>query len=765
MKPNPNAALQFLNALDPNAKTFNLRSLVESANAIGQPKNYNNFPLSKITKLLEDCASRGHSLYVVVNEGGQQARYIRRIRALFIDLDRKEFASDSEFEIAVRRVMEGRLNDGEAAPDDWPQCSAVVRSGGGYHLYWFVDDCELPEFTSHQLSLALQYKGDPSCSDLPRIMRLPGSIHFKKDPFLVELSFCQRELRHTTAGLVSEFGLEAPVQRDHRPKEASSSRSSGASDPVLRWLEDHPEFLKPGGRCGPDAPVDVICPNVASGLVTHSQPDSATSTSYFPEGLNGKTRGFKCFHSHCVDLKLRSFLAHIGYETNCPPFETDDGLTCRFVEWLDGRAIFSRSTWYVWNGSFWKPGESTVKLLLKQFADETSRQVAAEDGILAGGGNAAAKRRLKAAYSLLSEARQAQILKGSATLLLVDADLLDCAPDLLNVPNGAVDLTNGILLRPDPTNYSTLSASVTYDPLAESPRWEIFLSEIFCNNTALIDYFQRFIGYCLTGHMREEVMVVGFGMGANGKSVLAEIVRQVFGSYAITADPSLILSARSTAGSATPETARLAAKRLCLLNESKAGDRLDDGMVKKLVSTEMMTARPLYKDPFEFKPTAKLFLRTNHRPAVRDDTEGMWRRIHLVPFAAFFSPDKRDIHLMKTLQAELPGILAWAVRGSIEWYKRGLQPPAVVREATDTYRGDQDLFGAWFQDRTEPGSFTSSAALLDDYVRYAGLRISPNPVEFANRLKSLGAEPRRMPDCRGYKLALRPAGHDGHDLV
>lgn len=754
-------AVRFLRALDPYTSTFNLRSFPDKSSGDRRARSHSAIKLGDVSALVEECEAKELGLFLVVNDGGQTTAEIKRVRALFVDIDRKDFGSDEECEAAMRQAHEGRGSPDEPIPNGWPHCSLVVRSGGGgFHLYWIVDDCPLDRFTSVQKALARKFSADLTCTDLPRVMRLPGSVHMKGHSTRVELVKSAPERRYALSDLLLQLELATDVEDPQIVGESPRCHEDPADDPVFACLLANPQFLKEGGRRRPNSPVDVVCPNEDR----HSLPDSISSTVYMPHGMNGIPRGFHCSHSHCIGLTLGDFLHNIGYDIECPEFNSDDGLACRFVDWLNGRVMYSRGHWYIWDRSHWRMDEGAVRRLLKEFAHALSRKVLRSDGHAAGRGDSAAGRRLRTALALLNEPRQGQVLKSAATMLLVGSESLDQTPDLLTVPNGSVNLATGELSSAVPSDYSTLCAGVAYDPSATSPRWDQFLNEVFLGNQEIVQFVQRFIGYCLTGHMREEVMVVGYGHGANGKSVLAEVLRDIFGGYAVTADPSLITSSRVNAGSATPDSARLAGKRFCLLNESKVGDRIDDGMVKKLVSTEKMVARALYRDPFEFYPTAKLFLRTNHRPLIRDDSEGMWRRLYLLPFGAHFPEASRDLQLLSKLRSEKAGILASAVRGAMEWYRIGLRPPAAITEASNTYRSDQDEFGAWFQDRTEPGEFTATAALIDDYLAYTGGRSKPAVPLFSSRLKESGAVAHRRQHARGFRLALKPPGNDAGDL-
>jgi putative DNA primase/helicase len=143
------------------------------------------------------------------------------------------------------------------------------------------------------------------------------------------------------------------------------------------------------------------------------------------------------------------------------------------------------------------------------------------------------------------------------------------------------------------------------------------------------------------------------------------------------------------------DVARLMGARFVSASESGDGRRLDEELIKRISGGDRMSARFLHHDWFEFYPVLKLWLAANHKPTIRGTDHGIWRRIHLIPFTVTFPPSKQDRKLMSKLHAEASGILAWAVRGCLEWQRSGLQPPQVVQDATEEYRTEMDTFGTF----------------------------------------------------------------------
>ena len=233
----------------------------------------------------------------------------------------------------------------------------------------------------------------------------------------------------------------------------------------------------------------------------------------------------------------------------------------------------------------------------------------------------------------------------------------------------------------------------------------------------LVSYLQRVLGYAISGYTDEQVLFFLYGTGANGKSTLLNVLRHLLGPAHCFNLPAETIAARQQRGGATPELARLPGARVVLTNEIEDGSFLAESLVKQMTGGDAMIARNLYQPPFEFTPQFKLFMAANHMPVVRGTDYGIWRRIHLVPFAVTIRPDERDPNLPSKLISELPGILNWALEGYRQWRKRGLDPPEGVVEAVREYREEMDVLGQWLEVCCEIGE-TFEIAAADAYSSY-----------------------------------------------
>lgn len=198
----------------------------------------------------------------------------------------------------------------------------------------------------------------------------------------------------------------------------------------------------------------------------------------------------------------------------------------------------------------------------------------------------------------------------------------------------------------------------------------------------------------------------------------------------------------------------LCGARLVSINETQSGDRLDEQIVKTLAGREMVSARFLHKEFFEFWPTAKPWLRTNHKPIITGEDDGIWRRLHLIPFARKFSEDERDPWLESKLLNERDGILAWMVQGCLEWKRHKLKQSPSVRRESATYRKESDLLGEFLDEVTKADQEAreEQSILFDAYRRWhdANGTRPGSKTTFTKKLAERGIEATKSNGVRYY---------------
>jgi putative DNA primase/helicase len=417
----------------------------------------------------------------------------------------------------------------------------------------------------------------------------------------------------------------------------------------------------------------------------------------------------------------------------------------------------SREKWLVWNGRYWAKDETGEA---DRAAVDTARQI-----LLAATRIEDEEARKKAVgwafHSESAHGRRAMLSSAQtqASLATIATDY-DRDQFLFNVGNGTLDLRTGKLRACDPNDLITKATHVPYDPRAVCPRWDLFLKEIFAGDTQLISFVQRAVGYSLSGDVREQCLFILQGGGANGKSTFLELILKLAGGYgAITSFSTFLI--QHNPGTPRNDVARLHGARLVKAAESQKQAALDEATVKEVTGGDTIAARFLFKEFFEYRPQFKIWLATNHRPLIQGTDNAIWRRLRLIPFTQQFTGRQRDPKLREKLEAELPGILAWAVLGCLEWQRIGLGTSSVVEKATLSYRRESDHFGRFLNERctNRTTDQTTGKELFDAYVEWcerAGEKPEANN-SFAKALADRGLKKKRTSKGVVYAgVGLRP---------
>jgi putative DNA primase/helicase len=391
---------------------------------------------------------------------------------------------------------------------------------------------------------------------------------------------------------------------------------------------------------------------------------------------------------------------------------TDQANANRLVNAFGRQVLVAAGRWHVWDGKRWAADEADVYrygCMLSDLIRAEASTVLAKASLL---GDLAAKVKAQGVAEALGKWAQRSEMKATIEaaiglakkMLTVDESLLDRDPFALNCLNGIVDLRTGIVRKHDPDELITKLVGVKYVVEAVCPVWDRVLLQITREEgsaTPIAAYLQRWFGYCLTGSVIEQVFVVHWGSGSNGKSTVLGVMAETMGDYASTAPPGLM--AQSKSDRHPTEIAALMGRRMVTSHESSEGVVLREDFIKQATGDDRLEARFMRGDFFGFEPTHKLQLLTNHKPQVKGTDPGIWRRVQLVPYLASFGTEGqvlagthtgvRDVGLVERLRSELEGILAWRVRGAVEWAAGGLQPPSAVLVASEAYKQEQDRVG------------------------------------------------------------------------
>ncbi|MFD3775147.1 phage/plasmid primase, P4 family [Streptomyces sp. NPDC058612] len=350
--------------------------------------------------------------------------------------------------------------------------------------------------------------------------------------------------------------------------------------------------------------------------------------------------------------------------------------------------------WYHWNQYRWKRtgGE---KAAVWAAGDMAEQMPASDPAALYTDRDLAAHRR----RSMSTPGIKAMLTQAKASpALALDPDVLDGDPYALCTPGGVVDLHTGLLRKPDPERDMHSRATSVAPEAMPTPRWHRFLQDTFgedAKGKETIHFLHLLLGYSITGDVGAQVLPFLYGTGANGKSVLLDVMTQILGDYAQAAPPGFLMEKGKFSEHST-ELTELHGRRIVVCSELKPNDKFDESRVKLLTGGDRIMARRMRQDFFSFNPTHKLWLLGNHRPEVGTGGHAFWRRIRLIPFERVVPAARKIDNLAKELvQSEGPGILHWLIGGAQDYLatRDPLTGPASVRTATEAYATTEDHIG------------------------------------------------------------------------
>lgn len=578
-------------------------------------------------------------------------------------------------------------------------------------------------YTSGQLfawAKATNYKGDKALFN-------PVQVHYTATPVFAEGVSNPFVVR---SGFVSgEFGDEANLQIDEAITSATATPHISrhqrilevwAGDPVATMLVEK-KHLK---SKRPDGGMNIKCPRHEH----HTGESGESSTIYYPAHTHGYKNGtFVCLHEHCRKVPQSLFLDALGYDDAGDVFAalpdeprrergipeakhlcTDQANANRIIAAFKTKIMVVSDRWYAWDEKRWMPddGEAMIKgmnlsKIIHKEADqwrhkksksqeEREKYIKIAEMLEAWGKKSEMSGTINAALSMAKK------------VLSVDSSEVDRNPWLFNCNNGTIDLRTGAIKPHDPDDLITKISDVSYNPDAVCPTFEEVLLRVAREDekayTPISTFMKRWFGYCMSGSTREQKFVVHYGNGRNGKSTILDIISEVLCDYSGVAAPGLMMS--SDKGRHPTEIADLFGRRMVTAHETGEGGILREDFVKQATGGDKLKARYMNKDFFEFAPTHKLQLLTNHKPVIKGQDEGIWRRVLLVPYTAKFgTPEEvsvgkahyvRDTKIVDRLENEKEGILAWMVQGAVEWYRDGLNEPDAVKTASKDYQNEQD---------------------------------------------------------------------------
>ena len=391
----------------------------------------------------------------------------------------------------------------------------------------------------------------------------------------------------------------------------------------------------------------------------------------------------------------------------------------------DWRYIPEIRRWLHWNGQHWKETEQAAVLVaaveaFRQMADAVCKLPRPQDEY--------ERKRSDAVITFIERSENTAKLRAALAflegLLAADYSQFDANAWQINCLNGTLALKTSRLKAHDKTDYLIHITGAAYkERCPEASLWASTVEEIL-PVPSIRRWMQKWCGYCLSGSTQEERFVVAFGPGGRGKGTFFETVAAALGDYkaSILIDVLLANGILKTGDAPTPEIAKLPGKRYVLSSESGKGRRLDEAKIKLLTGGDVLTARRIGAQPFEFRPSFKLILQTNFLPSIADSLdEGIRRRMVIIPFNAPIA--RRNSRLKSELlkPENLADCLTWCVTGCKMWLAEGLDDlPAEAAEAAEKFYHENDLLGQWLETETEycQGGFLPFDKALQSFNRW-----------------------------------------------
>ena len=460
------------------------------------------------------------------------------------------------------------------------------------------------------------------------------------------------------------------------------------------------------------------------------------------------------------DISEQMTLAGLHPERNPRYSWNDMGNGYLFADWHKNKARYvpERKKWFVYNGKVWKSdiGDLKIMELCKKLADELMvYALSLPEGT-------AKQDYIQFVGKWQKRHYRETIIKDAASVYPVEISAFDADPFLFNCLNGTLNLHNGTFHAHHHADMLSKLSGVHYNPQAKSERWERFIDEVMQGDQSKAAFLQKALGYALTGDTRYECFFVLYGpTSRNGKGTTMETFLRLVGDYGKTCKPDTIAQKQTANGNGPSEDiARLAGARFVNISEPDKKLILSAALVKTLTGNDTITARFLNENSFEYKPQFKLFINTNHLPAVTDVTLFASGRVKIIPFERHFGEADRDDSLKTKLASpdNLSGVLNWCLEGLRLIEETGFDAPPAVQAATDEYRKNSDKIGRFLDEVMEPDA-QAETRTSEAYNHYKAWCVTngyfpENAANFKSSLANIATVVRRRP--RGSSRTENP---------
>lgn len=399
------------------------------------------------------------------------------------------------------------------------------------------------------------------------------------------------------------------------------------------------------------------------------------------------------------------------------------------------RSVNGLTDYIYWNGTDWnfsikKKVEATMSDFFRQKANEPENQDIKKQ--------------------LNDYTKKANLLKLISKIKKIGINDLNNRPYLINTLSGYFDLNEGKLVNPIKDAYMVFKVNTTFDPNAKAETLCGFINTFCKEDKELVNYMQCYFGSLLSGYNVDQTAHFFIGKGANGKTVISEIINEILGSFSVISDKKLLLQQGK---SSNQELLRLAGKRVAIINEIEDSAKIKLDVYKRVVGSDTLGFE-YQKQHIEFVNRAKLIVFANVFPDIRDTSTATWRRTRIIPCEYQCSDEERNKFLIEDLKKELPGILNWMIEGYKLWAEKKQIESQVINKATQKERYRIDIIGQFLNDccNISPMTMELSGKLYSAYKSWCERNnlIPEASNKFGEELQKRNFEPSRDKYGRGY---------------
>ena len=375
--------------------------------------------------------------------------------------------------------------------------------------------------------------------------------------------------------------------------------------------------------------------------------------------------------------------------------------------------------WYVYSGVKWEQSTVAIGLLLQRYIDSLQSSYL-QQGMVD---------RSSQFIKFKNKRPQDNVLSLATRYCEEHLDNFDTDPFELNTPGGVVNLQTGSITAHKP---DALCTKITRCSPSDNGRelWTAFLRKLSGGDSGFEEFLQCIVGMGAIGKVFVEALIIAYGPGNNGKSTFFNSISSVLGDYSWMINSDVLLQTRYR--TIEPALAELSGKRFVMCGELEPGQKLSTAALKRLTSTDKISAEAKYKQPNEIIPSHTIILCTNHLPNVRSSDEGTWRRLKLLPFNSVMPVGTENIPNYASVLVERAGgaILQWVIDGAVKFTKNGYHLPDynVADFQNQEYRRGED----WLTD------FIASQCICGPDERVLASDLYTSYRDYAN---TLGDEP------------------------